>query len=77
MCRGEELENIHITQFAKSKGIMFKEAKHRRSKKSTWPFLDNTQRESPAFATTSCLSLMIATQAVLPEVGPWKSEWGP
>lgn len=70
MCRGEELENIHSTQLAKSKGIMFKVAKHRKRKKSTWPFLDNTQRESPAFATTSCLSLTIATQAVLPEVGP-------
>lgn len=36
-----------------------------------------TQRESPAFATISCFSLMIATQAVQPDVGPEKSECGP
>lgn len=43
----------------------------------TWPFLEITQRESPAFATTSWFSLMIPTQAVQPEVGPEKSECGP
>lgn len=43
----------------------------------TWPFLEITQRESPAFATISWLFLIIATHAVLPDVGPLKSEWGP
>jgi hypothetical protein len=42
--------------------------------KQTWPFLEITQRESPAFATTSLLFLSIATQAVHPQVGPLKSE---
>jgi hypothetical protein len=44
---------------------------------STWPFLDNTHLESPAFATTSFFPRMTATHAVLPEFGPLKSEWGP
>lgn len=43
----------------------------------TWPFLEITQRESPALATASCFSPMTATQAVHPEVGPEKSECGP
>lgn len=43
----------------------------------TLPFRDMIQRESPAFATTSLLLRIIATTAVLPEVGPVKSECRP
>lgn len=43
----------------------------------TLPLRDIIQRESPAFATTSLLPRITATTAVLPEVGPVKSECGP
>ena len=43
----------------------------------TWPFLEITQRESPAFATINWLFLIIATHAVQPDIGPAKSAWGP
>jgi len=44
---------------------------------NTWPFLDKTHLESPALPTTSFFPRITATQAVLPEFGPVKSEWGP
>ena len=67
--------SIPFTKYRGRKGKL--KACQKRGNRNTWPFLDITQRESPAFATKSWLFRIIATHAVLPEVGPWKLEWGP
>jgi len=51
--------------------------KLQREGENTWPFLDKTHLESPALLTISLLPRITATQAVLPQFGPVKSEWGP
>ena len=43
----------------------------------TLPPLERTQRESPALATIIISDRTRAITAVLPEVGPGKSEWEP